>query len=79
MKQEEVGSGTMGASVDGAPVHAVVKSCALFGSLFVVLCALSVVILVAVNWRPWRIYRYLSQLQLVCILVLGSLDSSFTL
>lgn len=59
MKQEEVGSGTMGASVDGAPVHAVVKSCALFGSLFVVLCALSVVILVAVNWRPWRIYSWI--------------------
>lgn len=49
----------MGASVDGAPVHAVVKSCALFGSLFVVLCALSVVILVAVNWRPWRIYSWI--------------------
>lgn len=44
--------------MDGASVHSVVTSCALFGALFVVLSALSVAILVAVNWRPWRIYRY---------------------
>ena len=79
MKQEREeggrGSGTMGRSVDGAAVHVVVTSCSLFGALFVVLSALSVTILVAVNWRPWRIYRYLPELQncflLVCIVFQG--------
>lgn len=66
----------MGVSVDGAAVHSVVTSCALFGALFVVLSALSVAILVAVNWRPWRIYRYFLQLQLlISELVLGTLFS----
>jgi len=59
----------MGASVDGASVHSVVTSCALFGALFVVLSGLSVAILVAVNWRPWRIYRYCPPLQLQQLLI----------
>ena len=45
-------------TVDGGEVHSVVTTCALFGTLFLVLSPLSVAILVAVNWRPWRIYRY---------------------
>lgn len=63
----------MGASVDGASVHSVVTSCALFGALFVVLSALSVAILVAVNWRPWRIYRYYYFLSLLLTATAGEL------
>jgi hypothetical protein len=56
----------------------VVTYCAMFGALFVILSALSVAILVAVNWRPWRIYRYLlPRLQLVWELVLGSRNSVY--
>ena len=48
---------TMGASVDGGDLHSVVTTCSIFATFFCVFSALSVAILVAVNWRPWRIYR----------------------
>lgn len=48
----------MGATVDGGDLHSVITACAVFGAIFALLSALSVTLLVAVNWRPWRIYRY---------------------
>lgn len=40
--------------------HDLIISCVVYGTVFSVLSALSIVILAAVNWRPWRIYRYFS-------------------
>ncbi|KAG6548076.1 hypothetical protein Mapa_010510 [Marchantia paleacea] len=39
--------------------HDLVLSCIVFGTCFSVLSALSIAILVAVNWRPWRIYSWI--------------------
>jgi len=47
-----------GASIHGGDQHSVITACAVFGAVFAVLSALSVSILAAVNWRPWRIYRW---------------------
>ncbi|CAN6470699.1 unnamed protein product [Victoria cruziana] len=38
--------------------HSVVVACAVSGSLFAFFTSLSVAILWAVNWRPWRIYSW---------------------
>lgn len=39
--------------------HGVVLACSICGCLFAVLSPLSFWVLWAVNWRPWRLYRYL--------------------
>ncbi|KAF8721458.1 hypothetical protein HU200_023078 [Digitaria exilis] len=38
--------------------HGVVLACSICGFLFAVLSPLSFWVLWAVNWRPWRLYRY---------------------
>jgi len=42
--------------------RALLLSCVICGILFSVLGLASFFILWAVNWRPWRIYRYLVQI-----------------
>lgn len=39
--------------------HRLVLACSLCGALFSVLSPLSFSVLWAVNWRPWRIYRFI--------------------
>ncbi|BFI07497.1 calpain-type cysteine protease DEK1 [Marchantia polymorpha subsp. ruderalis] len=39
--------------------HDLIISCVVYGTVFSVLSALSIVILAAVNWRPWRIYSWI--------------------
>jgi hypothetical protein len=41
--------------------HGVVLACSICGFLFAVLSALSFWVLWAVNWRPWRLYRYAAE------------------
>lgn len=44
--------------MEGDEHHQVLLACSVCGALFSILSPLSVWILWAVNWRPWRIYRY---------------------
>ncbi|CAM6110257.1 unnamed protein product [Calypogeia fissa] len=39
--------------------HSIITACAVYGTLFSVFSALSIAVLVAVNWRPWRIYSWI--------------------
>ena len=61
--------------------HGVVLACSICGFLFAVLSPLSFWVLWAVNWRPWRLYRYaaeylyFSQLGLINILLFLSLSN----
>ena len=41
--------------------HSVVLVCSICGFLFTVLSPLSFWVLWAVNWRPWRLYRYTAE------------------
>lgn len=65
--------------------HGVVLACSICGFLFAVLSALSFWVLWAVNWRPWRLYRYaakylyFSQLSLTNILLFLLLVNVFPL
>lgn len=44
--------------------HKVVLACMISGTVFSILASASFSILWAVNWRPWRIYRFLLNLLL---------------
>ncbi|EFJ08518.1 hypothetical protein SELMODRAFT_236021 [Selaginella moellendorffii] len=48
----------MGDSIEAGDQHSLIVLCAVCGTLFSVLSALSVGILFGVNWRPWRIYSW---------------------
>lgn len=50
--------------------RALLLACVICGILFLVLGLASFFILWAVNWRPWRIYRYLVVILCFCLPVL---------
>ncbi|RDX93135.1 Calpain-type cysteine protease DEK1, partial [Mucuna pruriens] len=56
--------------------RALLLACVICGILFSVLGLASLFILWTVNWRPWRIYRYLVEILYVsiCLFGLGALD-----
>jgi hypothetical protein len=47
--------------MEGEGHHGVVLACSICGFLFAVLSPFSFWVLWAVNWRPWRLYRYAAE------------------
>lgn len=50
-----------GGRMEGEGHHGVVLACSICGFLFAVLSPFSFWVLWAVNWRPWRLYRYAAE------------------